>query len=411
MKLKIYSLGVALVATLLATTSSTFGENKSLSIDEVVKATLDASPTVKQIEGALTNRKADAFEAKTLSNPSLDAELGAPTAWKDAKGDNEFSISLSQPFKLSHGVLRNRLADLLSEVGEGEKEQALLELVARAKLSFAHLWLLTEREKVLKEVQPKTKSLTKFVSSGLSQGAYGQGDEAVFRTEVAKSEAELLGVQAEKLAAEAELIRLTGQSFDGQILLDPGIPRAIPISSIDSLLTQGELKIQRRAKILVNLAKTDSEVANRDAFPELKPKLFYSRTNEGTDMVGFGLSFDLPFYNQNTPERMRKTADMFSAQSQSAFFQGEAFKESVLKSVKMYDLRRQEVLLYEKRVIPSIREALNAFESQVRGGQGSVFQLWQTLREYLEVQERYLELWTRNFSEYQELSILLGQDI
>ena len=108
---------------------------------------------------------------------------------------------------------------------------------------------------------------------------------------------------------------------------------------------------------------------------------------------------------------MRKTADMFSAESQSAFFRGEVFKESVLKSVKVYDLRRQEVSLYKKRVIPSMREALNAFESQVRGGQGSVFQLWQTLREYLEVQERYLELWTRNFSEYQELSILLGQDI
>lgn len=411
MKLKIYSFGAALLVTLLATTSSTYGDEKSLSIDEVVKATLDASPIVKQIEAAFANRKADAFDAQTLTNPSLDAELGVPTGWKDTKGDNEISVSLSQPFKLSHGALRNRLADLLSEAGNTEKEQALLELVARARLTFAHLWLLSERERLLKEVQPKTKSLTQFVSSGLSQGAYGQGDEAVFRTEVAKSEAELLGVLAEKLAAEAEILRLTGQSFDGRTLTDPGLPASIQLTSVESLLNQGDVKIQRRMKILVDLAKADSAVANRDAFPELKPKLFYSRSNEGTDMVGVGLSFDLPFYSQNTSERMRKTAEMNSAQSQAAFFQSEAFKESVLKSVKMYELRRQEVLLYEKRVIPSIREALNAFESQVRSGQGSVFQLWQTLREYLEVQERYLELWTRNFSEYQELSILLGQEI
>ena len=411
MKTKSWSFSLSLALSALVLQSLAYGESKTLSIDEVVKAALDASPIVIQIEGALSGRRADAFEAKTLSNPSLETEFGVPVASKDAMGNNEVSVSLSQPFKLSHGSLRNRLADLLEEAGNSEKEQAVLELVTKARIAFAHQWLLSEREKLLQEVQPKTKSLTQFVSSGLKLGAYGKGDEAVFRTEVAKTEAELLGIQAEKLAAEAELTRITGRSFEGFTLSNPGVFSSIPVSTVELQLSQGELKVQRRAKILVNLARADSAVANRDAFPELRPKLFYSRTNEGVDLVGVGLSFDLPFYSQNTAERMRKTSEVLTAESQAAFFQGEAFKSSVLKSVKMYELRRQEVLLYEKKVTPAVKEALHAFEAQVRGGEGSVFQLWQTLREYLEIQERYLDLWTRAFAEYLELSILLGQEL
>lgn len=411
MRTKYWSLSLSVALSTIVLHSLAYAESKTLSIDEVVKSALDASPTVLQIEGAFSSRRADAFEAKTLSNPSLEAEFGVPVASKDAMGDKEVSVSLSQPIKMSHGELRDRLADLLEQVGSSEKEQAVLELVTKTRIAFARQWLLSEREKVLQEVQPKTKSLTQFVSSGLKQGAYGKGDEAVFRTEVAKTEAELLGIQAEKLAAEAELARLTGSSFEGVTLSNPGLFSSIPVSKVEMLLSQGELKVQRRAKILVNLARADSAVAKRDAFPELRPKLFYSRTNEGVDLVGIGLSFDLPFYSQNTAEQMRKTSEVLTAESQATFFQGEAFRSSVLKSVRMYDLRRQEVLLYEQKVIPSIKEALRAFEAQVRGGEGSVFQLWQTLREYLEIQERYLDLWTSAFTEYLELSILFGQEL
>ena len=58
-----------------------------------------------------------------------------------------------------------------------------------------------------------------------------------------------------------------------------------------------------------------------------------------------------------------------------------------------------------------MEEALKAFEEQVRSGQGSVFQLWQTLQSYLETNERYLELWSKTFSDYTELSLLAGEEL
>ena len=169
--------------------------------------------------------------------------------------------------------------------------------------------------------------------------------------------------------------------------------------------------MQGRARILADLAKANLEVATSDAFPELRPSLVYSKTNDGVDIVGIGLSVDLPLFSQNNSEQMRKRADYNAAEAKFSNLRSEAFKLSVINSVRSYQLRLEELRLYETKVIPAIKESLSAFEKQVRNGQGSVFQLWQTLREYLNIQERYLELWTMAFSEQQELAILIGEEI
>ncbi|MBP9838349.1 MAG: TolC family protein [Proteobacteria bacterium] len=402
---------IAIVILLFEITHTAHAEEGSIGIEEVVKKTLDNSQLVKEIEAAYLNKNAEALETKTLSNPTLDAELAVPLAWNEARGENEISLSITQPFKLSQVSLRSRLAELLYSVANSEKEQEVIELIVKTKLSFARLWLLSERERILKEFQPKTKSITQFVNTGLKQGAYGQGDEALFRTEIAKSEAELLGIQAELISAEAEMTRLAGQSFKNQKLKSPSISSTLSVEQIQSRLSNGEVKMQGRARILADLAKANLEVATSDAFPELRPSLVYSKTNDGVDIVGIGLSVDLPLFSQNNSEQMRKRADYNAAEAKFSNLRSEAFKLSVINSVRSYQLRLEELRLYETKVIPAIKESLSAFEKQVRNGQGSVFQLWQTLREYLNIQERYLELWTMAFSEQQELAILIGEEI
>lgn len=386
-------------------------ERAVVSIDEIVNQALDASPIVKEIEASRAARSADAFESKTLSNPTLDVDFGMPSAWKEQRGDNEFSVSLGQPFRMSHGTLRNRVASLFERVANVEREQALLQLIARSRVAFARLWLLSEQERVLKEIQPKAKSFEAFVLGGVKQGTYGAADSAVFRTEIARNEAKVLAIAAEKLAAEAELANLTGLEVGDRQLIAPGRPKIIPEAFVKEQLANNELRIQARAKALDDLVKAELAVANRDAFPELRPKLFYSRTNEGADLVGLALSVDLPFFSRNSAERLRKSSEALSTAASLNFVQSDVFKKAILKSVVRYELTRQQLTLYETKVVPSIKEALSSFESQVRHGQGSVFQLWQTLREYIEAQETFLELWAKAFSEHEELSILLGQEV
>ena len=386
-------------------------DEASFGIDDAVASALDASPLVQAVEATLSVREAEAFDARTLPNPGLDIDLGVPIASEGERGKNEFELALTQPFRLSHGALRNRLAALSAAVGRGERETELLGLVSRVRLAFARSWVLSERANALQEILPLARSLNKFVQTGLEEGAYGQGEGAIFRSETAKTEAALKGIAAESIASLAELNRLTARVFHGKNLLSPRLPSAPSIEMLKSRLDSGATKVQKRGRLLLDLAKAEAAVARRDAYPEFRPRLFYSRTNEAVDILGVGVSFDLPFYSQNTGERLRTDAGVRASQAQLNFNQSDAFKSSVVDAVRAYALRSEELLLYEKRVLPALREALTAFEQQVRKGEGSIFQLWQTLREYIDTNEAYLELWTRVFSEGAELSILLGEEI
>ena len=408
MSKKIY---IQILAVLLTFPVLAMCDVQPFTIDEAVQGALNNSITVKEIELRFSTQRAASFEANVLSNPELDTELGVPTAWEDRKGKNEIGIGITQPFKLSQGALRNRLSTLIQESGSRERQKDILSLVAKVKLAFARAWIVSERSRVLNEILPEARSLSQFVKKGLGDAAYGKGDEAVFRAEVAKTEAELKGILAESLNAFSDLSQLIGFDVETRNVLRPVL---LPLASADTLeskLKSGGSKVQSRAKLLLELSEADLAVVKRDRFPEFRPRLFYQKTNEGVDIVGLGLTFPLPFYNQNDAEIMRKDAELTVSRVKSSFLEGDVFRNSIVRAVKAYALRREQVLAYETKVLPGLREALTAFESQVRDGQGSIFQLWQTLREYIDAQERYLELWTQTFSERTELAIILEEDI
>lgn len=390
--------------------SSAFAEKRKLTLDEALEGAFSKSPLVAEIERNRSFSKAEAIDVARLPNPSLDAELAIPRSWSDERGDNEVSVSLTQPIKLSHGPLRNRLAALTRSAGSIAREQEILQLTSKVRLAYARLWLLQEREAVLSSIVPKTVSLTKFVETGLSQGAYGKGDAAIFKSEVARTEAELSGIQAEKFQGAFELTKLTGIDSSEYSLLSPTIP-TVSIPTVETKLDSDALKIFTRTQTLLDLARAGSEVANRDAFPELRPRIFFSRSDAGTNYLGVGLSIDLPFYSQNSAERIRKASEVSVSSAQLTFVKSPDFKHSVVSVANAFNLRRQEVETYRTKVLPNIESALSAFEEQVRNGQGSVFQLWQTSQSYLETHERFLELWARAFSDYSELSLLVGEEL
>lgn len=389
----------------------TRADGNRVSIDDVVTAALNHSILVREIEATSASKKAEAFETRALPNPELATELAVPTSWEETRGRNELNVSIVQPLRLSHGRPRNRLAALIEAAGTAEKERTLLEFVTRVRLAFARSWVLSERSTTLERLLPRARSLYQLVKTGLGEGAYGKGDDALFRAEIFKTEAEIKGLIAEMGSAVSELSRLSGSSFATVTLLAPRLPVLPSADEFERRLDHSETKLQSRSHILLKLAQAADEVTRRDAFPELRPRLFYARTNEGVDLVGAGISFDLPFWSRNTAEKLRSDASLKTAQVNRALADSETFKRSVLDEVRSYAARRDELLLYQEKILPLLREALDATEQQVRNGTGSIFQLWQTLREYAETHEQYLELWTKTFSAHVELSVLLEEEI
>lgn len=385
--------------------------DRALTIEDAVQSALDHSALVSEIESRNSLRIAEALDTRLLPNPQLNAQVGIPSGWEDRRGRNELDVAIEQPFRLSHGTLRNRLSRLIEATGSYEREKQLLELVTKVRLAYAQSWVLSERRRVLNEIAPRSKSLNDFVTKGVAEGAYGKGDEAVFRSAVAQIESELKGVSAESLLALAQLSRVTGEKMRDPVLSPPEIVPFLAPEELRTRLSGGVTQFQKRTRLLTELAEADMAVAKRDAFPEFRPHLSFSRTNEGTDIVGFGLTFDLPFYSQNSAERLRKDGQLRAAQAQLRFSRSGAFQTAITNEAEAYSLRREEVQLYKDKVLPPLDNALQALEIQVRAGQGSIFSLWQVSREYIDAQERYLELWTRAFSERIELAIILEEEM
>lgn len=381
------------------------------SCDDAVQLALDSSPLVIEIEARKDAAVADALDARVLPNPQLDAQLGIPSAWDERRGDNEVDIAIEQPIRLSHGPMRNRLAGLIESAGSYERERQLLELVTKTQLACAQATALMERRRVLTEMAPRLRALGEFVNKGVNAGAYGKGDEAVFRSASAQIESELKGASAALLLALGEVTKLTGIEMQDATLKLPAIAPFLRAEEMKERVTQGATQFHRRINLLAELAEADAAVARRDAFPEFRPRLSFSRTNEGTDIVGIGLSFDLPLYSQNSAERIRKEGERSAAQAKANFARSKAFQGAVLKVIEAFSLRTDEVLLYQNRVLPALSDALKAYENQVRTGQGSIFALWQTSREYIDAHERYLELWARAFGDRIELEIMLEEEI
>lgn len=402
---------LAIIAIHSLSLRSVLAADRALTIEDAVQSALDHSPLVSEIESRNSFRMAEALDTRLLPNPQLDAQIGIPSAWDERRGRNELDVSIEQPFRLSHGTLRNRLSRLIESTGSYEREKQLLELITKARLAYAQAWVLSERRRVLSEIAPRSKSLNDFVTKGVAEGAYGKGDEAVFRSAVAQIESELKGVSAESLLALAQLSRVTGEEMREPSLTSPEIAPFVSSDDLRTRLSGGSTQFQKRTRLLTELAEADMAVAKRDAFPEFRPRLSFSRTNEGTDIVGFGLTFDLPFYSQNSAERLKKDGELRAAQAQLQFSRSDAFQTVIVNEAEAYSLRRQQVELYKDKVLPALDDALKALEVQVRAGQGSIFSLWQVSREYIDAQGRYLELWTRAFSERVELAIILEEEM
>jgi outer membrane protein TolC len=381
-----------------------------ISIDDVMQAALDNSTIIGEVENSSAFTKADASDRETLSNPQLELSYGIPTTSLGKQGRDEFDIALEQPIRLSDGSLRNRLARLMYEAGNTDREKAILELFVQVKLAYARVWVLSERKRTLIELSKQATTFSEAVKVGAKAGAYAEAEALVFAAEVSKLKAELKGVEAEMFLAHARLSQIVGRSFVSNVLKEPILAK-LSIKDIEEKLKGGALKVQSRLSLIAELAIADAAVANRDAFPEFRPKLFYSKANDGIDILGVGLSFDLPFYSQNSVERIKKDSVERNALNKLKFFSGDVFKTSVVNSLKAYGLRREQVALYQDSVMPNLKSALTGFESQLKVGRGDVFSLWQTLREYFDTNQHYLELWTTVFSEHCELSLLLEEEI
>jgi outer membrane protein TolC len=397
------------VALLCAVPARVIAEGGTVSFDDVLKVAMAKSPERGRLDAELAERLSEAEEIRVKQNPTLDTELRLPQG--GGEYHSEYEASISQPIRASDLGFRSKLAALMEEAISVEQKAVLVEFTQNLSLTYARAWAVQERRAVLVSSKERTRGILEKVRRAASGGIVPEGDVAVFEGEVGLLSAEIVGADAERKRAMAELVRASGAELSRARLLALPPPRLPALDETLRQATGSSLPAQQRSEILARVARRQLELTRLDRFPQIAPVLGYERTAEGADQLKVGLSIDLPLFNRNQAARVRalgaaRAAERLRDHATSGWLAEEA--EMLHEAAAALADQRQR---FEDDIIPARERALRGYRKQFEVGQGTAFQVWQAQRELTDATLRALDLRTEERTAVAELNILLGTDL
>jgi outer membrane protein TolC len=378
-----------------------------VTVDELLDRALQESPVAKEIESKIASQRALGLQAGALENPTVDAEVRIPTSYAADRGSDEIAVSLSQPVRVSDLGVRQRVNRLVQAAASQDEKIELLAFSQKVKLGYCKVWALSRRETELKSYLETAGRVERAIGKAAAAGLMGTGEGLLFKAEALKARYELAALSADVKRARADLTKLVGFSVQGELVRPSlaGLPSAQNLGSLE-----GVLPAESRAQLALRLAREQQRQAELDAFPKLSPRLGYERTNDKTDFLGIGVSFELPFFDRGQGERLARGAEARAAEKTAAYFAGPGYREEVSALRASVESAAALVEGYEKEILPTLREALRLEEQLFSSGNGTPSRLWQVLRELSAAQSEAVERLVRVYVDRVELTILTGTD-
>lgn len=383
----------------------------ALSLEQLKIIALEKSPLAKQIDADFSKKLAESIKINLLPNPELNSELRIPEKSSGGKGDNEVDVSISQPFKLSNFGLRSEVSKLIENAATSEQKAAILELTQSLTLSYVKLWALQQKQIFLEEAKRRAEQKAKAVKEASTKGLLGAGDEKLFVAEARKISAQLIGVDADIATVVAELMRITGFDLKNVRTLKPLIEPPLAVEELIRLGNKSSIGIINRSKLFARVAERHYQLAVRDTFPTLSPRLVYEHKDDQTDSIGVGISIPLPFSDWNQSEKIAQLGELNAARAKADYANSEIFREEISSLNRSFNSSLQQAIIYETEVVLAFQDALKFHERQFETGQGTILQVWQTQRELNNSKEEALEFWVKAFTARAQLSIVIGKEL
>lgn len=361
-------------------------EGREISLNEVLRLSLQNSPEIRKIDVDLAEKLAHATEIQIPENPELQVDVFSPDSDK-----RRYNAELSQPLRLSHLGLRQIYSAALKHAANMERQADLLRVLNDAVLLYYRYWALQKREVVLADSEKQAREVAKRISEALEAKETPATEGNLFKAEAIRFGAELKVTQAEKAQIQADLIRATGQPWH-ELHVSKPILQPVP---------ENLFKLQEFASTRVNLrdlvlarqraANRRYDVARMDIFPQLTPRFVYERNENGDDEWGAGLAVKIPIWDWNQAENKRAKAE-----SRLANAEADAFDRVSLDRV--IEIRQQRAIALQKRadsywtdVLPAYQKSYELSRYMFEQGQASMLQLWQVQQKLTEIQTTALQ--------------------
>lgn len=405
---------ISIIAGFLFCSATTAFAEENPNADLLTVETLRAhafahSPLVAGIDAVFADRVGTAIETGMLQNPEFEAQALYAGSYQGERPDNRYSASLSQPLRPSDFGTRSAVESLLKKAASQQQQFELLELNQEILLQYINLWALKSRKAFVEEMRVLASKKASLAAEGKNKGFLGTSEVKLLQGAAARLKLLERGLHADISDVEATLTKTTGFIFSSYRVERPELA---PLPSMEQAFKRSKestLGMRKRVALLEHVAQKQTILAKRDSFPGFTPTLLYEH-EDSSDLLGVGVTFELPFFNRNQGEILRLQEKARELRAQKNYLDAGVFQSELEAAIRAAELKYEQAKGYEDEVLPLFREALKAAERQFESGQTSVLQLWQAFLSLNDANEEQLTLWVSAYGARTKLSLLLGEE-
>lgn len=294
--------------------------NSELNADTAIQIALLNNPKVQAIFEELGIAQADLVEAGLLSNPAFEVEIRYPHV-KGLRTNIEYLLttSLLDAFLIP---LRTRLATTEFEQAKFRVSNEILNLAFDVRETYYEL--IAERQKIdyIRSIVEIASILGEISSKQISIGNVNTLEFQLAQSRFLEAELELSQSLAEVIRLQEKLNRLLGLESDFCLILPQNLPQDFDYEGFD-LCTLETIAIEERLDIQVariEIARLSQMLGLKDwwTYTNIKAGLAGERDPDGTNLIGPGISGELPIFNYGQAARMRLFAELRQAQARLA---------------------------------------------------------------------------------------------
>lgn len=399
-----------LTVAVLLFASPAFAEQNSLTLDQVIKESLQKNTSLFRAEREYEDKLATATETRLLDNPELQID-----AVRDkGQGGMGTDLEFTQPLKFSQiSGSRAGYANALSNIASMEQKYEVLKVINETTILYTQAWLLTERKKLYENYAIDADKMKKLVKESTGQGQTSPAASHLFSSDAAKLRVDANAVDAELRQVRADLARLTGRNYQ-QVKLERPAFMVVP-QDVDKLLAfaQTQSNVRNLIKNRIDTAERRLRVAKQDAaMPEFGPRVFYSRSPNGDDQsYGIGVALRIPLWNQNDAERKRANAELRQAKSEEDLYAGLPQQDVIAELQQSAVALQDRADSYFDGILPGYRKSYELTRSMFRQGQADALEVWQVREKLLNSENEGLDALAQAVNARGALELELGGKI
>jgi cobalt-zinc-cadmium efflux system outer membrane protein len=407
------------------------GQPGKLSFRDVVRETLRSDPRIRAAWQDVEEAQGELTTASLLPNPELDVgtslqSLGAPfNAETRQGGPPQFDVGIAFPVDwllFGKRAAAMRAAQSAADAAaEDFADVVRTRLLAVAK-AFYDAWEAEAALTIEREDLADVRSLERITGELVGVGGAGSIERDRIRVAVLGREAEVRKSEADAIAATATLAAELGRAGGGAAIeLDP-TPDAVHPAEAPGLDDALAIARERRPDLLASRLRVKQtaeavESEQRKAFPDVKPRLGYTRQFQ-EQSIGFpdvsawgaGVETSLPVFDRNQGNVAKALAEQRRAEATLRTRDAEIAAE-VARALAAYRASYSSVTAGSRARLDAAQAVRDKIEAAYRLGARpllDVLDAQRTLRETLrlDLSER-ATLWRSA----QELNSAVGKEI